>query len=44
MKDRERQRTNRRKMEEQLGSRNAYGLQDPTPKEAVSNIIREKER
>lgn len=44
MKNRGRQRVNRRKKEEQLGGRNAYGLKDPTPKEAVDNIIREAER
>ena len=41
MKGRERQRENRRKKEERLESRNYYGLQDPTPRQAIDNIIRE---
>ena len=32
------------KKEERLGSRNYYGLKDPTPQQAVNNIINEAKR
>ena len=44
MKSRERQRAKRKKKEERLESRNCYGLQDPTPRQAIDNIIREERR
>lgn len=40
MKNRIRQRTNRRIKEEMLDSKNAGGFHDPTPYEAVKQIIR----
>ena len=44
MKGREKQRENRRRKEERLESRNCYGLKDPTPRQAIDNIIREERR
>ena len=44
MKNRERQRANRRRKEERLDRCNCYGLQDPTPRQAVQNIINEAKR
>ncbi len=44
MKSRDRQRINRKKKEERLESRNCYGLQDPTPRQAIDNILREERR
>ncbi|WP_422487121.1 hypothetical protein [Gudongella sp. DL1XJH-153] len=47
-KNRNKQRTNRRKykpheaMESRLKSENEFGIKDPTPQEAVSNIINEQ--
>lgn len=38
MKDRKRQRENRRHKEELIDRRNLYGVPDPTPYEAVRNI------
>lgn len=32
------------KKEERLGSRNYYGLKDPTPRQAIDNIISEAKR
>ena len=44
MKNRERQRQNRKRKEEMLNVRNEYGNCDPTPYEAVKNIILENKR
>jgi hypothetical protein len=41
MKKRDKQRANRRIKEELLSHINMYGISDPTPYEAVSNIIKE---
>ena len=43
MKNRDRQRENRRQKEEKLALRDFCGIRDPTPRDAVRNIIR-KER
>ena len=44
-KNRERQRDNRRKGKESiLNTKNMYGIPDPTPKQAVEQIIRERSR
>jgi hypothetical protein len=40
-KNRERQKANKRK-EERLNLKTEWGIKDPTPKEAVENIRREK--
>ena len=40
-KNRERQKANKRK-EERLNLKTEWGVKDPTPKEAVENIRREK--
>ena len=44
MKNRERQRQNRKRKEEMLNVSNEYGNCDPTPYEAVKNIILENKR
>lgn len=41
MKNRDKQRHNRRIKQELLDSKNAYGVNDPTPREAVKKIVRE---
>ena len=41
MKNRDKQRQNRKRKEEMLNIRNEYGNYDPTPYEAVKNIIQE---
>lgn len=41
MKKRDRQRLNRKMKEEMLDARNLYGKRDPTPYNAVKNIIHE---
>ncbi len=41
MKTRDKQRQNRKRKEEMLNIRNEYGNYDPTPYEAVKNIIQE---
>ena len=40
MKNRERQRANRRVKEEMLDRRDSFGIRDPTPFEAVKKLIR----
>ena len=42
MKKRDRQRLNRKMKEEMLDAKNLYGKRDPTPYNAVRNIILEK--
>ena len=42
MKNRDRQRENRRRKEEKLELRDFCGIKDPTPFEAVKNIIRKE--
>lgn len=42
MKNRDRQRRNRKMKEEKLDRRDICGIPDPTPYEAVKNIIREQ--
>ena len=41
MKNRDKQRQNRKRKEEMLNIKNEYGNYDPTPYEAVKNIIQE---
>ncbi|MBP3233913.1 MAG: hypothetical protein J6M65_05775 [Eubacterium sp.] len=41
MKKRDRQRTNRRLKEQMLDLKDACGINDPTPREAVKEIINE---
>ena len=43
-RNRARQRQNRREKAERLNLRNDYGVNDPTPRDAVNNIIREKKK
>jgi len=43
MKDRKRQRENRRMKQELIARRNMCGLSDPTPCDAVRNIVKEQE-
>lgn len=43
MKDRKRQRANRKIKQELITRRNMYGLSDPTPFDAVKSIVREQE-
>ena len=42
MKNRERQRANRKLKEERLALRDYCGIMDPTPYEAVKNMIRQE--
>ena len=44
MKNRDKQRQNRKRKEEMLNIRNEYGNYDPTPYEAVKNIIHENKK
>ena len=44
MKNRNRQRTNRKLKEEMIGLRDICGVKDPTPYEAVKEIISELRR
>ena len=39
MRNRKRQRANRRRKEEHLEARNCYDLQDPTPRQAMQNML-----
>lgn len=42
MKNRERQRANRKLKEDRLALRDYCGIKDPTPYEAVKNMIRQE--